>query len=109
MYKFISMLALLFATQSNIAYAGEQSGKVLNLIVRSSDGMIYFEMENKATGKPACATHSYWIIADEKSTTGKQQMAMLLAARVSGQVISVYGTNTCTRWSDGEDVSGIIF
>lgn len=109
MYKFYSALAFLFVTQCNLAYAGEQVGKILNITVRSSDGLISFIMENTATGKPACAKYSYWLIADENSVTGKQQLAMLLTARASGQVISVFGSNTCVRWHDGENVVGITF
>ncbi|MEX0139531.1 hypothetical protein MRBLMS1_000288 [Massilia sp. LMS1-1-1.1] len=107
MSKFFSVLAFLFAIQCNPAYAGEQVGKIVSITVRSVDGLISFTMENTATGKPACAKYSYWLIADENSVTGKQQLAMLLTARASGQVISVFGSNTCVRWSDGENVVGI--
>jgi len=44
------------------------------------------------------------MIKDENSNTGKQQLAILLAARASGETITVDGSNTCTRWGDGEDV-----
>lgn len=107
MPKFLSVLTFLFATQCNLAYAGEQTGKILSLTVRAGDGLISFTMENTATGKPACAKYSYWIIADENSVTGKQQLAMLITARASGQVISVYGSNSCVRWNDGGNVAGI--
>lgn len=108
MYKFISILVLLLASQCNTAHAGTQSGKIKHLMVRASDGLVLFELENTGAEKPACATHSYWIIADEKSVTGKQQLAVLLAARASDQVVSISGSNKCTRWVDGEDVDLII-
>lgn len=109
MLKIISILFLILATHCSVAHAGTQSGKIKHLMVRASDGLILFELENTAAEKPACATHSYWIIADERSATGKQQLAMLLAARAGDQTISVSGGNKCTRWVDGEDVDLIIF
>lgn len=107
MHKFFLVLAFLFAIQCNPAYAGEQVGKILSITVRSNDGLIYFVMENTATGKPACAKNSYWIIADENSVTGKQQLAILLTARAGGQTINVSGSNSCVRWHDGENVVSI--
>lgn len=91
------------------AVAGQQTGTVAMLLVRQSDGMVYFYLDGTATGKPACATNAYWMIKDENSNAGKQMLAMLLAARAQGQAITVVGNNTCTRWSDGEDVDQIRF
>ncbi len=56
---------------------------------------------------PACATISYWMIRDENSNSGKQQLSMLLAAHAAQRSISVHGMNTCNRWGDGEDVDYI--
>jgi hypothetical protein len=44
------------------------------------------------------------MIRDENSAVGKRQLAMLLLAYSTGQVVTVYGMNTCARWVDGEDV-----
>ena len=34
----------------------------------------------------------------------KHKSAILIAAHSAGKSIAVDGTNTCTRWGDGEDV-----
>lgn len=90
------------------AFAGTQAGTVNTLIVRSSDGLIYFWLNGVAAiNKPACAVYSYWMIRDENSNAGKQQLAILLSAKATGKQITVYGRNSCLRWGDGEDVDAI--
>ncbi len=100
---------VLFCSISLSAFAGEQSGKITRLWVRSSDGLHYFILEGTGTNKPACARNSYWMIRDENSQSGRDQFAMLLSAFASGQRINVSGRNTCLRWGDGEDVESIEF
>lgn len=92
------------------AFAGTQAGTVNILIIRSNDGLIYFFLNGVAAiNKPACATQPYWMIRDENSNAGKQQLAILLSVKVTGKPITVYGRNTCLRWGDGEDVDAIMF
>lgn len=102
-----SLLAALLLCATSLGHAGSQSGTVNALHVRASDGLVYFTMVGSKPGSPACATIAYWIIKDENSASGKRQYAALLAALVSGKTVHVTGTNTCTRWSDGEDVNQI--
>lgn len=90
------------------AMAGYETGTVSYIIVRESDGLVYFTLTGGAeTNKPSCATGSYWMIKDETSTTGMMQYSMLLSAQASGQTIRVDGHNTCSRWKDGEDVNSL--
>lgn len=87
-------------------HAGSQTGKVTNLLVRASDGLVYFTIDGPAkVNSPTCARVNYWMIRDENSEVGKKQYAMLLAAQASGREIVVQGMNTCLRWNDGEDVN----
>ena len=87
--------------------AGTQTGQVTMVMVRASDGLVWFNMNGKATGHPSCAFYNYWMIKNENSNAGKQQLTQLLTARASGQAITVTGSGTCTRWPDGEDVGEI--
>lgn len=90
------------------ANAGTQNGTVDALHIRASDGLVYFTLKGSTkTGSPACATIAYWMIKDENSAAGKRHYAALLAAQMSGKTIYVTGSNTCSRWSDGEDVDNI--
>jgi hypothetical protein len=89
-------------------HAGTQTGTIKTLLVRSTDGLVSFTLNGPAKeANPPCAAYQYWMIKDETSLSGKQQYAMLLAAQMSGKAVSVSGTETCTRWADGEDV-GVI-
>lgn len=102
----MKILMLLLALCSLPSLAGTQIGTVDWVIVRASDGLVYFSIEGqKAIEKPECATHSYWMIKDENSTSGMLQYSMLLSAHNSGRPVTVTGMNTCSRWGDGEDVN----
>lgn len=89
------------------AMAGTQTGQVLDLHVRSTDGLISVELSGSSLAKPACAGYAYWLIRDENSTAGKQQLALLLAAQASGRTVQIVGTGTCVRWPDGEDIGAV--
>lgn len=107
MHRFVSyrgvllMSLLMSAAFSQDAMA--QRGQVLDLSVRR-DGLIIFSLSGERGAKPSCATNNYWIVPNENSDYGKRVYAALLAARSSGATVDVWGSGTCTRWSDGEDV-----
>ncbi|WP_114784698.1 hypothetical protein [Vibrio tetraodonis] len=107
MNKILPILVLLFV--SNFSFAGSQTGTVDRIIVRASDGLIYFYLDDPSSRvQPApCAANPYWIVRDENSNAGKQQYSMILAAHAAGKTVSVTGMNTCIRWRDGEDVNEI--
>lgn len=93
---------LLSATVS----AGTASGTITQLIVRASDGLVYVHLSGTPQNRPACAAKfSYWMIKDENSETGRRQLAMLMMAQASGKAVHITGSNTCTRWADGEDIN----
>jgi hypothetical protein len=104
--KLVGSLALSLSLGVPLAsHASGQLGRVIKIQVRASDGLILFYLDGTPSTKPACAgTNTYWMIKDEKSETGKRQLAMLMAARAAGLPVAVAGTGTCTRWPDGEDV-----
>jgi hypothetical protein len=99
---------VLLALSSGLAYGqSSQIGTVARLHVRAADGLVYFYVQGIRSALPACATQGYWIIADETSSAGKQQLALLLMAEAAGKPVIVSGAGTCNRWRDGEDVSEI--
>ena len=102
--------AALAAISLPVLAGGTQSGQITQIAVRASDGLIVVYMSGTATGRPSCgASQPYWIVKDENSTTGKQQLAALMAARTTGQNVTITGLGTCTRWSDGEDINMVSF
>ncbi len=92
-----------------LASAGSETGTVSYVLVRASDGLIYFEVNGSKNSSPSCATKNYWIIKDENSETGKMQYSMLLAAAASGKTVKISGTGDCGRWGDGESVNELKF
>jgi len=105
MKKVISVIFLLLSLNAN---AGSQMGTVDYIIVRASDGLIYFTLTGGALeNRPSCATIGYWMIKDENSNAGQQQYSMILAAHAAGKTVRVTGSNTCSRWGNGEDVDAL--
>jgi hypothetical protein len=105
MKSVLIIFSIFFSIQS---FAGQQSGTVSTLIVRASDGLVYFTVKGAPIANaPSCATHGYWMIKDENSNVGKQQYALILSAHATGKRINISGMNTCSRWGDGEDVNSI--
>jgi hypothetical protein len=109
MMKLIKFVfAALCLSTSGASYAGTQTGTIATLYVRASDGLVFFVLNGPAIAAgPACASGRYWMLKDENSAAGKRQLAVLIAAQVSGKAITVVGFDTCTRWGDGEDVNQI--
>ena len=86
------------------AVASDQTGSIQS-VQAMNDGRVIVFMQTSRSGKPACATYDYWFIADENSNAGKTQIAMLLAAQAAGRDVQIYGTGSCVRWVDGENIS----
>jgi hypothetical protein len=104
--KWTGIASLLLAAVGH-AHAGSITGVVSHVHVRASDGLVYVVVSGSPVGKPTCATGNYWMIANENSNVGKQQLALLTAAKSSGQVVTITGSGTCTRWGDGEDINSV--
>jgi len=97
---------LIFVASPFAANAGSAVGMLSWIII--SNNMAYFSLSGAPTGRPTCAANTmYWMIKDETSSLGKQQVALLLTAKAAGKVVSVTGTGTCTKWPDGEDAAFI--
>ena len=104
------MMAALFMVVSatyQSANAGTQSGKIVWLQTRESDGLVAVQLDGVRYNKPSCATYDYWIVKNENSENGKKNYSLLLAAYMSGKAVYIDGLNTCSRWPDGEDINVI--
>jgi len=94
-------LTMLVPTEAS---AGSVEGTI-SFSQRSSDGLIVVYVSGAITGRASCAsTTTYWMVKDENSNVGKNQFATLLAAKMAGKTVRIVGTNTCSRWADGEDI-----
>ena len=99
---------LLFSAGLSPAIAGSQTGQVTDIYVRAHDGLVYIALSGTHANRPDCAAqHTYWMIRDEKSLTGKQQLALLMQAQATGQQVTISGSDTCSRWLDGEDIDEV--
>jgi len=107
--KACSLVVLLSLGMTNVAIAaGNQTGQVVRIFVRQSDHVVLVDITGTPTNKPACAPYTYWIIKDETSLTGKQQLALLMLAKATGLTVNIAGTGDCTRFPSGEDIDVVI-
>jgi len=91
---------------STATMAGTNYGTVTKVSVR--EGLVYFTLSGAPLGRPGCAANTtYFMVKDENSAVGKQHMAILMTAQVTGRSVWVNGTNACTKWPDGEDLREI--
>lgn len=109
----MAAVSFLVALSPAAAFAGgTQSGLVAQLDFRSGDVgtpndslvVVTLSASSPKTSSPACATLPYWFIRDAKSEIGKQQIALLMTAKVLGRSVTILGTGACARWGDGEDI-----
>jgi hypothetical protein len=102
-------LSVINILMAGSALASTKTGSVDKIYIRSSDGLVYVELTGESTKKPLCAqNHSYYMIKDENSGTGKRQLALLMLAVATGKKVTIYGNDSCTRWGDGEDIDQVI-
>lgn len=92
------------------ALASDYTGKVENIIIRDSDGLVYIDLTgSRSNDVPECAKNrNYMKIKNENSASGKRQLAMLMLAQASNRTVAIKRANTCTRWHDGEDIVMVI-
>jgi hypothetical protein len=118
MMKRLKLLAcaICLATAPAQVFAGTVTGPVNGIHVRSgptgsvNDTLVFVTIGAAATGRLGCAAATlYWMISDAKSEAGKQQLSLLMTAKALGKNVTVTGTNTCTRWQDGEDIQEIMW
>ncbi len=102
----VQVAALILGGALSAASAGSQTGTVQILYGRS-DGLHLVTLSGAHMNKPACASWDYWIIKNESTSFGRSQFATLLAAKLSGDQVSITGDGTCSRWPDGEDIQSV--
>jgi len=86
---------------------GSARGTVYRLHARASDGLVYVYLNGDRVSRPACAVQPYWIIRDETSAVGKQQLALLMLAQATGRTVIIQGSGQCMRHADGEDIKEV--
>lgn len=101
------LMAAVLCVGVSQALASEMTGKLVYVIVRDADGLIYVAVDGPRTPRPACAQGDYFMVKDENSATGKRTYAALLAAKVAGKTVHIWGAHSCTRWPDGEDIHAV--
>jgi hypothetical protein len=99
---FAALAAVAAHAQSN------QDGNVFQVRVRAADGLVYVYLDGPRTAPPSCASQAFWVVGNEASIAGRQQLALLTMAQASGKRVTIYGTGTCGRWPDAENIAEVV-
>jgi hypothetical protein len=109
----------LLALAAAPAFAGGQSSGAITSIYGGSPGytsgsttMFFVRLSGAKAGGPSCQTDQleHHFVFDANSQGGQALLSILLAAKVSGQVITVAGTGACAPYRpDYEMISHIWF
>lgn len=104
--KFIYICLISLLSTFTTAQASTYEGVVQLINIRETDGLVWVNIDGtRSSDTPDCGKyHGYMVIKNEKGDTGKRQVAALMLAQATGQKVKIDGTNTCTRWPDGEDI-----
>jgi hypothetical protein len=105
---FAIAVALALVASSTASAQSNQDGNVAQLRVRATDGLVYAYLDGPRTTAPSCATQPFWAIANESSIAGRQQIALLTMAQASGKRVTIYGTGSCGRWPDAENIAEVV-
>lgn len=94
----LASVALFLAGTSGMASAGQvANAAIVHLTTIQQDGNLLFINVNQAsTNPPACSTNpGFQFVLALNTTLGQQTMAMLLAARASGALVTIVGSGDC--------------
>ena len=69
-------------------------------------GQFFFGLSGSESGKPACNTTNRYVV-DTNTQGGRSTMSVVLSAYLSGKTLTVLGFQTCTIWSDSEDMGSL--
>jgi len=108
--KTISSLLIINLLFSLNTYAGTGTGKVTGILPfsKSTGEKIFFIAMEQKVDSPSCNTTNRFVLSDTDPSYNINVSA-LLAAYQAGSSVKVKGKNTCTVWSNSEDVSRVCF
>jgi hypothetical protein len=87
------------------ALAGEQTGQILDIRVSSTTliNPTQVLLSGIWWARPSCATNGYWAV-DTDTVVGRNFLATLLTAQVTGRSVTLFGLNACNLRADMETV-----
>lgn len=104
-----ALAASAFVLLSSAALAqSSQDGNVAQIRVRATDGLVSIYLDGPRTTPPGCATQPFFVVGNEASIAGRQQIALVTMAQASGKRVTIYGTGSCGRWPDAENVAEVV-
>lgn len=106
-------IVLTLGVASSAMAGAVSNAKITKVLASGGAGAAFFVYVDIAptTAAAACATQTtsaYRWALDPSTAAGKAGIAAILMAQATGKTITVYGTGTCTVWSDTENVSWVM-
>ena len=98
----IGLLSIVYphSSEATSSYVGK-----IEQIHNGSANQLFLILENDQNNKPACANNaSYDYVFDPSTEHGKARLTIALAAYVAGKEVYLGGSQTCSFYSNVEDL-----
>jgi len=101
-----TLSALLITLLSMNAFAGSAAAGTVSAVHFFGNGQIIFYTSGARTAVPTCAVNQpSRFVFDASTAAGKNQLAGIMAAYVTGKQVTVFGKGTCVVEGSEEDLS----
>jgi len=98
-------IAFTLCILSSNALAGVGTGKVLDVTIRSQDGMMLIKVTTHNAPPSCVGWYHTFVKPNDGSPASKALLAMLLSAQASGKSVRVTGTGNCFAGTAAEEIS----
>lgn len=93
-----------------VGFCGNSTGSITVVqIVPGTNNNVFVTSTGVNSALPACAAPGGRYVLDISTATGKAAYAALLSAKLTNNVVTLIGTNTCTFDPTAENLSQIQF
>lgn len=104
----VQYVLALVVLASGAALASNNAGNI-GSIAGANGSIVYVNIVNPSNGYAACAKQNRYVI-NITSTGGKSMYAIALAAKATGQTVTIIGAGVCsTLPEDAEDVLNVVW
>ena len=99
-----AVVILLVFSHPSPADAGVTTSVNIVAVDVRNDGTFLIDVSQPTTGAPACATTPGRLSANSNTAGGKALLQLAISVYLSGKPVIVYGTGTCSEFSDIESL-----
>lgn len=100
-------LAAAFLAPTQLMASETTTGNVTQILTASTTGLFYFMTTGSRSAVPTCATNANWVV-NIQSAQGQAVMNTVMAAKIHGKFLAVFGTGSCPNDPVSETVNYVV-